>query len=158
MKQKLYFPLFFLLLFTQLPLFGSESVDSRINLEDQPMLQVMIPLNRAQLEDQLGRKLNFKERIGLSLLKTGIKNQNHTRVKDTAASGGMNGFAIAGFVLGITSLLVAGIALGTVAIVFSAIAMGQIKKKGEKGRGLAIAGLILGIIGVIGAVVFLATA
>ncbi len=156
MKKKLYFPLFLLIIFFQIPVFGGQSPPAPINQEDHPILQAMVPLNRTQLESQLGRKLTFKERIGLSLLKAGIaKDQKHNSVTDSPTSGKTNGLAISGFIIGLLSLFIAGIPLGIVAIIFSAISLGQIKKKGEKGRGFAIAGLILGIIGLVGAIVFL---
>jgi hypothetical protein len=52
--------------------------------------------------------------------------------------GGTNPLAIAGF---ITSLF-----LPIVGLVLSAIALGQIKRTGQRGRGLAMAGLIIGIV------------
>jgi hypothetical protein len=145
------------LVFIQLPLFAVQSSPSPINLEDHPVVQAPVPLNRAQLESQLGRKLTFKERIGFSLLKSGItKDRKHHPVSVSPATGKTNGFAVAGFIIGLVSLFIAGIPLGTVALVFSGIALGQIEKKGEKGRGFAIAGLILGIVGVVGATIVLA--
>ena len=157
MKKNFYFLLFLSLFFIQLPAFGGKSPAAPINLEDHPVMQAQVPLNRAQLETQLGRKLTFKERIGLSLLKSGItKDRKHQPVTETPSSGKTNGFAVAGFVIGLVSLFVAGIPLGTVALVFSGIALGQIEEKGEKGKGFAIAGLILGIVGVVGATIVLA--
>ena len=154
MKRNYYFLLFLFFLFIQLPVFAVQSPLAPINLEDHPVVQAPVTINRAQLETQLGRKLTFKERIGFSLLKSGIaKDRKHHPVAH--ASGKTNGFAVAGFVIGLVSLFVAGIPLGTVAIVFSAIALGQIQKKGEKGKGFAIAGLILGIVGVVGAAIVL---
>ncbi len=53
-----------------------------------------------------------------------------------------DGFAIAGFVLGILG--------GSIlAIVFSVVALSRIKKKATRGKGMAIAGLVLGILGTI---------
>ena len=55
--------------------------------------------------------------------------------------------AIVQFLLG---LLVVGNILGAIpAIVFGSIALKQIRVRGERGRGLAIAGLVLGILGVL---------
>ena len=157
MKRNFYFLLFLFVFFIQLPVFAVQSPPAPINLEDHPVIQTSVPLNRVQLETQLGRKLTFKERIGFSLLKSGItKNRKHQPVAGSPASDKTNGFAVAGFVIGLVSIFVAGIPLGTVALVFSGIALGQIEKKGEKGRGFAIAGLILGIVGVVGATIVLA--
>ena len=65
-----------------------------------------------------------------------------------------NPFAITALVCGIVQfllgLLVVGNILGAIpAIVFGSIALKQIKVRGERGRGLAIAGLVLGILGVL---------
>lgn len=60
----------------------------------------------------------------------------------------MNGFAIAGFVCSLVGLVFIPILFGIFGIVFSAVALGQIKKNKDtmKGRGLAIAGLVIGIL------------
>jgi len=158
MKKKFYFSLFLLFILVQLPVFGVHSAPP-VNTEDHPVLQAPVSLNRAQLESQLGRKLTFKERIGLTLLKSGIaKDRKHHSVTNAPSAGGTNGLAIAGFVLGLVSLFFAGILFGILAIIFSAIGLGQIEKKGEKGKGFAIAGLILGIVGLVGAVIVLSMA
>jgi Domain of unknown function (DUF4190) len=65
-----------------------------------------------------------------------------------------NPFAITALVCGIVQfplgLFVIGNILGAIpAIVFGSIALKQIKIRGERGRGLAIAGLVLGILGVL---------
>jgi hypothetical protein len=57
-----------------------------------------------------------------------------------------NVLAIVGFILAFF-VSVAG-------IIVSAIALGQIKKTGEGGRGLAIAGVIIGIVGVIITIIY----
>jgi multisubunit Na+/H+ antiporter MnhB subunit len=49
----------------------------------------------------------------------------------------MNGFAIAA--------LVCGIVFNILGIVFGVIALGQIKRTGEEGRGLALAGIWIGV-------------
>jgi len=59
-----------------------------------------------------------------------------------------SGFAIAGFVLsffGITSIL---------GIIFSSIGLSKTKNKKKRGRGLAIAGLVIGIIDLILLILF----
>src|SRR3954454_23205469 len=55
--------------------------------------------------------------------------------------GGTNGFAVAGLVLGILPGLA-----GILGIVFGAIGLRQIKRTGQDGRGMALAGVILGSI------------
>jgi hypothetical protein len=69
------------------------------------------------------------------------------------------GLAIAGFVIGLAGLFVAGIPLGLIAGVFGILSLSKIKKyPGRfKGRGLAIASIILGIADIAGAIVVLST-
>jgi hypothetical protein len=106
MKKKFYFSLFLLFILVQFPVFGVHSTAPPVNTEDHPVLQAQVSLNRAQLESQLGRKLTFKERIGLTLLKSGIaKDKKHHSVTNAASAGGTNGLAIAGFVLGLVSFV-----------------------------------------------------
>ena len=62
----------------------------------------------------------------------------------------INGLSIAGMVVGISSILINIIGLlGITAIVLSSIALSQINARGGKGKGFAIAGLVLGIIGTV---------
>ena len=56
-----------------------------------------------------------------------------------------NGYAIASMVLGILWLWCVGSVL---ALIFGYISLTQIRKRGEGGRGMAIAGIVLGWIGV----------
>jgi len=60
----------------------------------------------------------------------------------------VEGFGIAGLAAGVVGLFIATIPLGVVAIVFGAISLSRIKKNPKKyrGRGLAIASLILGLV------------
>lgn len=67
-----------------------------------------------------------------------------------------NGMAIASLILSIIGISIVGVILGIVAL-------NQIKKTGEEGRGLALAGIIVGAIGFVLtfiwiAVIFLAVA
>ncbi|WP_371527407.1 DUF4190 domain-containing protein [Streptomyces sp. NBC_01283] len=55
----------------------------------------------------------------------------------------VNGFAIASLVLGILCFLPA------VGLVLGLVALAQIRKKGERGKGLAIAGSVLSVVGVV---------
>jgi hypothetical protein len=62
--------------------------------------------------------------------------QQHQYAPPPPQAQGTNGFAIASFVLG----LLGGICLS---VIFGFVGLSQIKKRGQKGRGLAIAGLLL---------------
>lgn len=162
MKKQLYF-LIILTFFLHLsPAYGVH-VQDEIICESEILAQQSFDLNdRKQVELQLGRKLKLKERIALSFLKSDIKkNGKKAHQANTPEEGQKtDGFAIAGFVLGVVSIFIAGIPLGILAIVFSAISLGRIKKSegSLKGKGFAIAGLILGIVGVVGAIIVLAAA
>ncbi|MET8683569.1 DUF4190 domain-containing protein [Streptomyces sp. NPDC004732] len=63
----------------------------------------------------------------------------------------VNGFAIASLVLGILCFLPA------VGLILGLVALAQIKKKGERGKGLAIAGSIISVVGVLLLVLAVAT-
>ncbi|MGA1837552.1 DUF4190 domain-containing protein [Herbiconiux sp. 11R-BC] len=52
-------------------------------------------------------------------------------------------------VLSIVALVLSILSFNIIAVIIGAIALSQIKKTGESGRGLAIAGIIIGAIGVI---------
>jgi len=65
-----------------------------------------------------------------------------------------NPFAITALVCGIAQFLLGLLVFGNIllaipAIVFGAISLKQIRLRGERGRGMAMAGLILGILGVV---------
>ena len=72
----------------------------------------------------------------------------------------VEGFGIAGLAAGVVGLFIAGIPLGVVAIVFGAISLSRIKKNPNKykGKGLAIASLILGLVDVVAMIILLASA
>lgn len=60
-----------------------------------------------------------------------------------------NPLAITAFVLGL-------LGLGLLSVVFGHVALGQIRRTGESGAGLAVAGLVLGYLELVGAMVFIA--
>ncbi len=60
---------------------------------------------------------------------------------------GMSAFAVTSFVLSLVWLYGVGAIL---AIIFGHISLNHIRKRGERGRGLALAGLIIGYVGLAG--------
>ena len=61
-------------------------------------------------------------------------------------------------VLAIVSLVISILGFNVIAIILGAIALNQVKKSGEKGRGLALAGIIIGAVSlVIGIIIVIAT-
>lgn len=67
------------------------------------------------------------------------------------------GLGIAGFLSGLVGLFIASIPLGIIAIVFGGISLSKIKRNPRmyRGRGLAIAAIILGIVDVVGMILVL---
>jgi hypothetical protein len=90
----------------------------------------------ADIEQYLGRKMTGLEKLGFKLNKKKlVKALNAPQLLNSDAT---NTWAIVGFVC---SLIIP-----VLGIIFSAIALGQIRRSGERGRGLALAGLIIGIV------------
>ncbi|MDX2249562.1 MAG: DUF4190 domain-containing protein [Bacteroidia bacterium] len=107
-------------------------------------------LSRETLEVMAGRKLTFKEKLVLPLIKAKVKKGQDF---ETAASEAFtDGMAVAGFVTGLVSLFAFGFVLGILGIIFSLIGLKRIRREPEvrRGYGLATAGLVLGTIGVVG--------
>ncbi|GII27772.1 hypothetical protein Pmi06nite_12140 [Planotetraspora mira] len=69
---------------------------------------------------------------------------------------GVNSMALSSIILALSGLLATGLA-SLPAIVCGHIARRKIKKTGERGSGLAMAGLIVGYLGLMGWALFLAT-
>jgi len=95
-------------------------------------------LTRADVEKQIGRKLNFKERIGWLVAK---KQMNQLIANEPAKE--VNENAILGLIFGFL--------IPPIGILFSLIALSQINKNPEKytGKNMATAGLIIGILYII---------
>jgi hypothetical protein len=65
---------------------------------------------------------------------------------------------IVGFISGLVGLFIAGIPLGALGVIFGAISLGKIKREPArfKGRGIAIASIIIGIVAAVGAIIVMA--
>lgn len=70
------------------------------------------------------------------------------------------GLGLAGFISGLVGLFIAGIPLGLIAVIFGGISLSKIKKHPQryKGKGFAIASIILGLIDVVAMIILLAAA
>lgn len=119
----------------------------------------LINLERTGLEAKIGRKLTIKERLLLKIVKRKLRKNAKLTGENAAEQVQTDGFAIAGFVTGLIGIFIFGMILGIFGIVFSALALKRIKREPEtrKGRGLAIAGLVLGIVALVGAVIIVAS-
>jgi hypothetical protein len=97
----------------------------------------------ADMEKMLGRKMTSLERTAYRLNK-----KKFVEFNKMAENEKTNTMAIVGFV---SSLVIP-----VLGLIFGLIALGQIKKRGEKGKGWAIAAVVIGAVGtVIGIVAFL---
>ncbi|MTB50314.1 hypothetical protein [Lewinella sp. W8] len=76
----------------------------------------LLNLNRQALEQQLGRKLTFKERLALGATKRKLRQEQRRAQKGKAKKGKKKGFGIFGFVLGLVGLILAGILLSVILI------------------------------------------
>jgi hypothetical protein len=123
-----------------------------------------------QYVDQIERKKDIKDQVTnvQSRTKTpavtsgiyGKKEQSHKllllkkRLRDAGPQ--TSGLAIASLVSGILALFILGVVFGPLAIIFGGVALSKIRKNPEvKGRGLAVAGLVLGIVATILIIVIL---
>ena len=111
------------------------STKEEAKVEKKAPLGFSKSISTSDVEQYLGRKMSGMEKLAFKLNKKKlVKALNAPHAMSEAT----NTWAIVGFV---TSLLIA-----PLGIIFSAIALGQIKKTGERGYGLALAGLIIGIV------------
>lgn len=83
-------------------------------------------------------------------------NQNNLSFSNTSPAK-VEGFGLAGFISGLVGLFIASIPLGIIAVVFGGISLSKIKKNPQryKGRGFAIASIILGIVDVVAMLILL---
>jgi hypothetical protein len=76
-------------------------------------------------------------------------------------SGRNNGLAISALVLAILQfllwffLLIPGFIAALVALILGVAALGQVRRTGERGRGMAVTGIVLGALGVLGGIVWI---
>ena len=104
------------------------------------------------LSSNVSPKQSFK-RVFNSRTKTFTKSTNDDEPSNKKDKQRLSGFALAGFICSTVGLLLALIIgwpflLGTLGTIFSAIGLGE-TSKGKKGKGFAIAGLVMGILAII---------
>lgn len=135
----------------------TNSQNSITSVFDLPMKDVL-EKDKASLENQIGRKLTFREKIALKSVKKRLKKGEFENTQAAYNESRVHGLAVASMVCGIIGLFIFGIILGTLATIFGAISISKIKKSGGflRGKGMAIAGLIMGIVGLVGFLVLLA--
>lgn len=101
-------------------------------------------LDRSQVEQQLGRKLKFKERIALSIVRGKAKRQARRETKMAAGGSPVDGYAVASLICGILGLFTFFTAIP--ALVLGIVSLGRFKRDPQfrTGKGMAIAGVALG--------------
>lgn len=123
----------------------------------------------ATLNDELlvfDEKKNLFKRKSVEIQKDAVADTFKSEFKQGASmivnapddSQKTNGMAIAGFVCSLVGLFLFGIVLGLLGIIFGAIGLGKISKDSSrwKGKGMAIAALVVGVVDVVVAIVLLA--
>jgi hypothetical protein len=107
--------------------------------------ETLIQKDKAALELEICRKLTFKEKIALKSVKRKLKNNPELDGLRAHSQVETENLAKAGFTFGLLGLVF--FPLSIAAIIFSSRALRRMKRspEKEKGKGLAVAGLILGI-------------
>ena len=152
----------FLILFLSIPYFGNSVVVP--SKAEQPGASVnnltatdLLTLDKKELESKIGRKLKFKEKLAIRIIKRKLKKQasknaNQQKTEPKAVLGFV--FSTLGFIASLIALVSSGygvlfaVAFGILGLIFSAIGLRK-TTKGEspkKGKGLALAGMIIGIV------------
>ncbi len=130
----------------------SENNEKNLNKEKKKIKQINIPFNNHSPGNKVSHKdlkKQFKEIVHTDNRHNNFGAQQKTREAE--------GFAIASLVLGILGLFIFGIPFGILAVIFSSIALSRISANpGLRGRGMAVAGMVLGIIDIIGAFIAIA--
>ena len=87
-----------------------------------------------------------------------VSGYNNATTTDNNTTIKTEGLGVTGFVSSLVGLFVAGIPLGLIGVIFGSISLSKIKKNPNKfkGKGLAIASIIIGIIAIVGAIIVLA--
>lgn len=114
------------------------------------------PEQAGEAVDETNQKAEEKKTIAEPVEKTKSVEPDAVVEQTAATELKINTFGLVGFIVGIAAMFIGFWGLtGAVAIVFSAIGMHNFDPNTEKGKGFAIAGLVLGIVGVVWGIVSL---
>ena len=132
------------LLFLVVSLISIQATSTKVTLQTCSIehQKKVSSLTRTDIEKQIGRKLNFKERIAWVIAKKQMKELIYSEpTKET------NQNAIIGLFLAYL--------IPPIGLVFCLIALSQIKKNPEKysGKGLAIAGIVIVVVEIVALIV-----
>lgn len=101
-------------------------------------------LTREAVETKIGRRLKFKERVALSVVRGKMKRAERRAARKANGGGPADGFAIASLVCGVLGLFLLFPAVP--ALVLGIISLDRINRDPQyrTGKGMAIAGIVLG--------------
>jgi len=98
---------------------------------------------KADLENQLGRKIKLREWLAFKIIGKKAVSQENSYDNDGT------GLGIAGFILGLLGLISFNFLFALLGVIFTGVALKRMRQTGNPERGLAKAGLVCGIIGVV---------
>ncbi|WP_216650004.1 DUF4190 domain-containing protein [Lewinella sp. W8] len=101
-------------------------------------------LDKDRVEARLGRKLKFREKVGLWILKKRVKRQERRARRAQRGAGPVDGLALASFICGILGFLIGWPAIA--ALVLGIVSLSGFNRNPgfRTGKGFAIAGIVLG--------------
>ncbi|TXF91779.1 DUF4190 domain-containing protein [Neolewinella aurantiaca] len=128
----------------------SSSLEGALARPVQPAV-VANDLSREAVENQLGRKLRFRERVALGIVRGKARKQARKQRRQGSDGTVVDGLALTSMILGILAFV--GVAFGGFTLLFALgalvlgiVGLGRIKKSYgyRTGKGYAIAGIVLG--------------
>jgi len=142
-----------LLFFTILTISSMQAVIPINHLKNNESLQSLkgseiANKSNKDIEQLIGRELSIKEKLSFQLLKKKLKNNPNLKFHQAKDELRTEGLAVAGFICSLIGIFFAGLVFGTLAVIFGIVALGKIKRNPEtkKGRGLAIAAIVIGLV------------
>ena len=138
------------LLFFALAFISASPLEAALSAPAAPVV-TEADLSREAVEAKLGRKLKFTERVALSLVRKKAKKQAKRAARGKADGRVTDTMSLVSMILGILGLVLAvvtiyGGLLSVAALVLGIIGLSRIRRAPDllKGKGFAIAGIVLG--------------
>ncbi len=138
------------------PLQAVNCASSEVNNLNEISIEQIQSMDRKSIESAIGRKLKFKERCALKIMKKKLKkiNKSSSSAQENVTRK-IEGLGLAGFILGVVGLFFAPFLFSTLAVVFGFLSLNRIKRNPEAytAKGLSIAAIVLGFVGLIGGLI-----
>ena len=138
---------------------GGYGSNARVKVVTGPVAQVKVAMDRARARLAVTQVPGYQQMPGYQA--PGGYQDPVGYQQGGAVPGRTNGMAIAALVCGIAQfllwffILVPGFIAAVAALIFGVVGLGQIKRRGEGGKGMAIAGIVLGVLGVLGGIAWI---